>query len=167
MCIDYHFFHAQVVTNIFRTSNVGRIAMPQWSYEETCTYAGYNAGCCDTSTGSTCRVSITGTPGGYNYCYCDQDCHFYDDCCIDVPSWSPNQCSQRAMASSLVTTCRASGLDNGCCDPATSLSCLVPGGSCYCDAVCHTHNDCCNDVVYKQCPSSAEGMHVTACHDSS
>ena len=41
----------------------------------TCAAAGYTGGCC---TSGTCR-------GSPPTCYCDSTCHFFQDCCSDVP----------------------------------------------------------------------------------
>lgn len=134
----------------YRATHAGQIAP---STEATCFSAGYNAGCCIYG----CRVSV---PGG-TFCYCDEICHYFYDCCIDVLRSSLGQCPvKRSASQNVVTKCRASGRDNGCCNPNTAAGCFVPGGSCYCDPVCHTFSDCCVDVVNKQCSSSARGRYI-------
>ena len=48
---------------------------------------------------------------------------------------------------SIARTCSEAGKSAGnCISSSTSKECYVPGGQCYCDSVCTTYNDCCDDV---------------------
>ena len=44
-------------------------------------------------------------------------------------------------------TCSEVGKSAGSCVPmSSSKEYYVPGGHCYCDSMCTTYNDCCDDV---------------------
>lgn len=51
------------------------------------------------------------------------------------------------MTCIIAQRCAEAGLNRGCCSLASSPSCYVPGGNCYCDNVCTRYNDCCDDVL--------------------
>ena len=51
----------------------------------SCVQAGHTT-CCDNST-------CEGSPAN---CYCDANCHLFQDCCIDVPA----ECSQQGKVNS-------------------------------------------------------------------
>lgn len=45
------------------------------------------------------------------------------------------------------------GVDGGCCTAKRKCQVIVPNGpDCWCDSLCYTYNDCCDDIDEIDCP---------------
>jgi len=105
-------------------------------------------------SGSCATPSVCGYKSAVGNCWCDAKCSSSGDCCADVQQWcSYNSQPTQAIAPPPYTppaypqagNCVQ---DGGQCAGRCGSSGPVTVGSqtCYCDANCHTYNDCCCSV---------------------
>lgn len=84
------------------------------------------------------NIPLQGSPSSPT-CYCDLLCHSIGDCCDDI--------LDIGCGGNVPSSCVAAGFHDGCCT-SSQPSCQGTNGttSCYCDQLCYTVGDCCNDV---------------------
>ena len=56
------------------------------------------------------------------------------------------------------TTCAAAGFTSGCCSEPGN-KCYISAGSCWCDAACHNHGNCCPDISTIGCAKRKNGSN--------
>ena len=85
-------------------------------------------------------LSLSLSQGSGGDCYCDKQCHIYNDCCSDIDSIGCTYTESSCVAANY----------SGCC---TGSSCQGTGGdsSCYCDSLCYFVGDCCTDIASIGC----------------
>jgi hypothetical protein len=82
---------------------------------------------------------LLGAASPFEPCYCDWDCHLYEDCCPDFKL----VCKQDQS-----TTSRRSDGGKTCLGRCLETPDLRDGGrECYCDDECIAGGDCCDDKV--------------------